>query len=57
MIKKFFNKDDKPFFIGLLIMNIFIISIAEIVIIHPLDIFKKEKYKHVDKREKNENSR
>ena len=57
MIKKFFNKDDKQFFIGLLIINIFIILTAELCIIHPLEIFKKPKYKYAEKRDRNENSR
>jgi hypothetical protein len=41
------NKDEyRGFFISLLIFNFLIIGVAELTIIHPLDIFKKTKYEH-----------
>ena len=44
MINKFFNKDDKPFFVGILIMNLFLIVSAQIFIIDPPSCLKKTKY-------------
>lgn len=41
------NKDEyKGFLISMLIFNFLIIGIAELTIIHPLDVFKKTKYEY-----------
>jgi hypothetical protein len=51
-MNKFFGKEDKPFFIGLLIMNIVLISCFEFFIIHPPDFLKKSKHTQERKNEK-----
>lgn len=56
-MSKFITKQDKPFFIGLFIMNIVLISFLEIFVLHPPDFMKKPKYKYIEKEQKNENSR
>ena len=55
MIKKFFTREDRPFFIGILIMNIVILTLAHVCIINPPEILKKSKYKNIER--KHENSR
>jgi hypothetical protein len=55
---KLFDKQDKPFFIGLFIMNLVLISLLEVFIMHPPDFIKKYKYtEKKDKRDRHENSR
>jgi hypothetical protein len=46
------KKEYKLFLISMLIFNFVIIGIAELTIIHPLEIFKKHKYEN-KKKEKN----
>jgi len=53
---KIFTKDDKSFFIGLLIMNIVLFSFFEIFIIHPPDFLKNKIYlkeKKINKKQQN----
>lgn len=55
---KLFHKEDRPFFIGLLIMNLILISMLEFFVMHPPDFIKKYKYSEKQKkRDRNENSR
>ena len=49
-MKNFFNKDDKYFFIGLFIANIFLISLIQFFIINPPNFIKKTKYNAIEKR-------
>ncbi len=55
-MNKYFTKDDKSLFIGLLIMNLVLISFFEFFIIHPPDFLKNKIYlkeKKINKKQQN----
>lgn len=53
MINKFITKEDKPFFIGLLVMNIVLIAIVQFCFVNPPEFIKKPKYKNIERKHEN----
>ena len=49
MIRKFFSKENKSFFIGLFIVNVILIFSAEFFIIHPPEFIKQIKNHKTEK--------